>query len=68
MTLRMLDGLLRWTAHTEHQEVWAGPSWSSVALKVHSLLLLGFQDPSKSVLLQGVHNTRQGLHNTRQGD
>jgi hypothetical protein len=36
----------------EHQEVWAGPSWSSFALKVRSLLLPGLQDPSKSVLLQ----------------
>jgi hypothetical protein len=31
--LRMLDGVLTWTAHPEHQEVWAGPSWSSVALR-----------------------------------
>jgi hypothetical protein len=29
----MLDGLLTWTAHSEHQEVWAGPSWSSIALR-----------------------------------
>jgi hypothetical protein len=43
--LYMLDGLLTWTAHSEHQEVWAGPSWSSFALKVRSLLLPGFQDP-----------------------
>jgi hypothetical protein len=43
---------LPWTAHSEHQEVWAGPSWSSFALKVRSLLLPGFQDPYKSVLLQ----------------
>jgi hypothetical protein len=40
-----------WAAHSEHQEVWAGPSWSSIALKVRSLLLPGVQDPSKSVLL-----------------
>jgi hypothetical protein len=50
--LYMLDGLLKWTAHSEHQEVWAGPSWYSFALKVRSLLLPGFQDPYKSVLLQ----------------
>jgi hypothetical protein len=31
--LCMLDGLLTWTAHSEHQEVWAGPSWSSIALR-----------------------------------
>jgi hypothetical protein len=35
--LCMLDGVLTWTAHSEHQEVcrpsWAGPSWSSVALR-----------------------------------
>jgi hypothetical protein len=43
---------LPWTAHSEHQDVWAGPSWSSFALKVRSLLLPGFQDPYKSVLLQ----------------
>jgi hypothetical protein len=42
---------LPWTAHSEHQEIWAGPSWSSFALKVRSLLLPGFQDPYKSVLL-----------------
>jgi hypothetical protein len=24
---------LPWTAHLEHQEVWAGPSWSSTALR-----------------------------------
>jgi hypothetical protein len=29
----MLDSVLTWTAHSEHQEVWAGPSWSSVALR-----------------------------------
>jgi hypothetical protein len=29
----MLDGLLTWTAHSEHQKVWAGPSWSSIALR-----------------------------------
>jgi hypothetical protein len=49
--LYMLDGLLTWTAHSEHQEVWAGPSWSSFAWKVRSLLLPGFQNPYKSVLL-----------------
>jgi hypothetical protein len=48
----MLDGLLTWRAHSEHKEVWAGPSWSSFALKVHSLLLPGFQNPSASGLLQ----------------
>jgi hypothetical protein len=37
MTL-MLGGLLAWTAHAEHQEVWAVPSLSSIALKVGSLL------------------------------
>jgi hypothetical protein len=50
--LPLLDSLLAWAAHSEHQEVWAGPSWSSIALKVRSLLLPGVQDPSKSVLLQ----------------
>jgi hypothetical protein len=29
----MLDGLPAWTAHSEHQEVWAGPSSSSIALR-----------------------------------
>jgi hypothetical protein len=29
----------------------AGPSWSSIAFEVRSLLLPGVQDPSKSVLL-----------------
>jgi hypothetical protein len=29
----MLDGLLAWTAHSEYQEVWAGPSWLSIALR-----------------------------------
>jgi hypothetical protein len=38
-------------ACTRSQEVWAGPSWSSIALKVRSLLLPGFQDPYKFVLL-----------------
>jgi hypothetical protein len=33
--LYMLDNLLRWTAHLEHQEVWAVVSWSSFDLKVH---------------------------------
>jgi hypothetical protein len=33
--LCMLDGVLTWTAHSEHQEVWAGPSWSSVALRYY---------------------------------
>jgi hypothetical protein len=51
----MLDGLLTWTAHSEHQEVWAGPSWSSYAFKVRSVLLPGSQDPSKSVLLKICH-------------
>jgi hypothetical protein len=41
--LYMLDGLLTWTAHSEHQEVWAGPSGSSYALQVRSLLLHGFR-------------------------
>jgi hypothetical protein len=39
----MLDGLLSWTAHSEHHEVCAGPSWSSYALQVRSLLLHGFR-------------------------
>jgi hypothetical protein len=46
--LDMLDGLLTWTARSEHQEVWAGPSWSSYALQVRSLLLTWV--PSKSAL------------------
>jgi hypothetical protein len=29
----MLDGLPAWTAHSEHQEVWAGLSCSSIALR-----------------------------------
>jgi hypothetical protein len=33
-----------------HPSFRAGPSWSSIALKVRSLLLPGFQDPYKSVL------------------
>jgi hypothetical protein len=41
--LDMLDGLLTWTAHSEHQEVWAGRSWSSYALQVRSLLIHGFR-------------------------
>jgi hypothetical protein len=48
MMLYMLDGLLTWTAHSERQEVWAGPSWSSFAFKVRSLLLPGFQNPFKT--------------------
>jgi hypothetical protein len=40
--LDMLVGLLTWTAHSKHQEVWAGASWSSYALQVHSLLSHGF--------------------------
>jgi hypothetical protein len=52
--LYMLDGLPTCTAHSEHQEVWAGPSWSSFALKVRSLLLPGLQDPYKSVLLHDI--------------
>jgi hypothetical protein len=47
----MLDSLPAWAAHSEHQEVWAGSSWSSIAFEVRSLLLPGVQDPSKSVLL-----------------
>jgi hypothetical protein len=39
--LDMLEGLLAWTAHSEHQEVWAGPSWSSYALQVRSLFYMG---------------------------
>jgi hypothetical protein len=39
--LPLLDSLLAWAAHSEHQEVWAGPSWSSIALRVRSLLLPG---------------------------
>jgi hypothetical protein len=27
--LHMTDSLPAWAAHLEHQEVWAGPSWSS---------------------------------------
>jgi hypothetical protein len=27
--LHMPDSLPAWAAHSEHQEVWAGPSWSS---------------------------------------
>jgi hypothetical protein len=56
--LHMLDSLPAWAAHSEHQEDWAGPSWSSIAFEVHSLLLPGVQDPSKSVLL---HVCMQGL-------
>jgi hypothetical protein len=59
--LYMLDGLPTWTAHSEHQEVWAGPSWSSIALKVRSLLLPGFQDPCKSVLLHPCRASRCSL-------
>jgi hypothetical protein len=33
MILYMLDGLPTWTAHLNYQEVWAGPSWSSTALR-----------------------------------
>jgi hypothetical protein len=29
------------SAHVEHQQVWAGPSWSSYALQVRSLLYMG---------------------------
>jgi hypothetical protein len=57
-TVYMLDGLPTWTAHSEHQEVWAGPSWSSFALKVRSLLLPGLQDPYKSVLLHSDKDCR----------
>jgi hypothetical protein len=39
-----------WTAPSQHQEVWAGPSWSSYQLQVRSLLLPGVQDPFKFVL------------------
>jgi hypothetical protein len=46
----MLNGLLTWTAHSEHQEVWAGPSWSSYPFRVRSVLLPGFQDPPKSAI------------------
>jgi hypothetical protein len=54
MLYMLVDGLLTWTAHSEHQEVWA--SWSSSALNVRSLLLpAGFQDPSKSALLQPLY-------------
>jgi hypothetical protein len=74
LMLPLLDSLLAWEAHSEHQEVWAGPSWSSIALKVRSLLLPGVQDPSKSVLLQVVcaqhfraHVTENaGMHNQGQ--
>jgi hypothetical protein len=59
--LYMLDGLLTWTAHSEHLEVRVGPSWSSFALKVRSLLLPGFQDPYKSVLLHKTCSST-GLH------
>jgi hypothetical protein len=30
MMLYMLDDLPTWTAHSEHQEVWAGPSWEGL--------------------------------------
>jgi hypothetical protein len=53
--ISMLDSLLTWTAHSEHQEVWAGPSWSSFALKVRSSLLPGLQDPYK---IRSVTSTR----------
>jgi hypothetical protein len=46
--------LMMMTMMMHHQEVWAGPSWSSFALKVRSLLLPGFQDPFKSVLLHPI--------------
>jgi hypothetical protein len=50
--LHVLDSLLAWAAHSEHQEVWAGPFWSSMmALKVRRLLLPGVQNPSKLALL-----------------
>jgi hypothetical protein len=49
-------------------EVWAGPSWSSFALKVRSLLLPGFQDPYKSVLfnrtVHRVHSAQLGVFHT----
>jgi hypothetical protein len=44
------DGLLTWTAHSEHQVFWAGPSRSGFALQVRSLLSPGVQDAIKSVL------------------
>jgi hypothetical protein len=48
---------------SEHQEVWAGPSWSSYAFKVRSVLIPGSQDPSKSVLLHvQVTSARLGQH------
>jgi hypothetical protein len=52
-----VGALPKHTAHLEHQEVWAGPSWFSFALKVRSLLLPGFQGPSKSVLLHSVRTS-----------
>jgi hypothetical protein len=48
--LHVLDSLLASAAHSEHQEVRAAPSWSSIALKVRSLP--GVQDLSISVRLQ----------------
>jgi hypothetical protein len=51
--LYMLDGLLTWTAHSEPQQVWAGPSWSSYALQVRSLLLHEFR-------LNPLFDTTQG--------
>jgi hypothetical protein len=39
--LHILLSFISWTAHSEHQEVWAGPSWSSYALQVRSLLYMG---------------------------
>jgi hypothetical protein len=71
--LYTLDELPTWTTHLEHQEVWAGPSWCSIALKVRSLLLPGLQHPSNSVLAQqpvmqqpaGCKNVdRAGLNST----
>jgi hypothetical protein len=46
--LHMPDSLPARAAHSEHQEVWA----ISNALKVHSLLLPGVQDPPNQCPLQ----------------
>jgi hypothetical protein len=47
--LHMMEGSLTWTAQSEHQEVWAGHSWSSFALNfmMRSLLQAGSQDLPK---------------------
>jgi hypothetical protein len=47
----LILGLQPTRSTSYNQEVWAGPSWSSFAFKVRSLLLHGFQDPPESALL-----------------